>query len=371
MTKKLVIAGAGHAHMLTMARLREFVDAGYDVTVIGPSEYHYYSGMGPGMLGGSYQPEEIRFASKLVTEKMGGRFVLGQVEKIDPSAQLVHLDSGEVIGYDVLSCNLGSQVPKEAVEGPLDDVYMVKPIERLLETRKRIIELGAEKPIRVGVIGGGPSAVEIAGNIWRIGQENNMHAIAITVFAGKQLMPHHPDSVRRRATNSLQARNIEIRENCRVGSIKKGKVTDTNGNEYLFDIIMVAVGVKPSKVFIESGIPTGPDGGMLVNEFLQSPKYPNIFGGGDCICFEKSPLNKVGVYAVRQNPVIFHNLLAALKGDALQPFSPGGSYLLIFNLGDDTGILHKWSIQFGGRLAFLIKDYIDRKFMRTFQALES
>jgi len=371
MTKRLVIAGAGHAHMLTMARLREFVDAGHEVTVIGPSEYHYYSGMGPGMLGGSYRPEEIRFASKLVTEKMGGRFILGQVEKINPDSQTVHLVSGDEIGYDVLSCNLGSQVPKKAVEGPLDDVYMVKPIEQLVETRKRILELGGKKPIRVGVIGGGPSGVEISGNIWRIGREENMHPISITVFAGRQLMPHHPDSVRRRAITSLQERSIEILENCRVGRIEKGKVIDTSDKEYVFDIIMVAVGVKPSRVFSESGLPTGPDGGMLVNEFLQNPKYPNIFGGGDCIYFEKSPLNKVGVYAVRQNPVIFHNLLAALKGNALQPFTPGGSYLLIFNLGDDTGILHKWSIQFGGKLAFLIKDYIDRKFMRTYQALES
>jgi len=370
MTKRLVIAGAGHAHMLTMARLSEFVEAGYDVTVIGPSEYHYYSGMGPGMLGGSYRPEEIRFGSRLVTEKMGGRFVLGEVKRIEPEAQLVHLASGEALGYDVLSCNLGSQVPEDAVDGPLDDVYMVKPIERLLETRRRIVALGVTKPLRIGVIGGGPSAVEIAGNIWRIGQEKNMHPIAITVFTGKELLPHQPDSVRRRAMTSLRDRSIEIRENCRVGGIKKGTVTDTDGNDYFFDIIMVAVGVKPSRVFSESGIPTGPDGGMRVNEFLQSPQYPNIFGGGDCIYFEKSPLNKVGVYAVRQNPVLCHNLLAALKGGTLQPFTPGGSYLLIFNLGDNTGILHKWSIQFGGRPAFWIKDYIDRKFMRTFQALE-
>jgi NADH dehydrogenase FAD-containing subunit len=40
--------------------------------------------------------------------------------------------------------------------------------------------------------------------------------------------------------------------------------------------------------------------------------YPEIFGGGDCISFEKKPLDKVGVYAVRQNPILYTNLLAAL-----------------------------------------------------------
>ena len=97
----------------------------------------------------------------------------------------------------------------------------------------------------------------------------------------------------------------------------------------------------------------------------------DIFGGGDCIHFADQPLDKVGVYAVRQNPILVHNLLAAASNQPLKQFDPGGTYLLIFNLGNQTGILYKWSILFGGRLAFLIKDYIDRKFMRTFQALET
>ena len=128
--------------------------------------------------------------------------------------------------------------------------------------------------------------------------------------------------------------------------------------------------MKPSPIFRESGLPAGPDGGLLVNRFLQSVQFPQIFGGGDCIYFQDQPLDKVGVYAVRENPVLYNNLMASLEGGELQPFDPGGSYLLIFNLGDGRGILGKKSLMFDGRLAFIIKDYIDRKFMRRFQAME-
>ena len=145
---------------------------------------------------------------------------------------------------------------------------------------------------------------------------------------------------------------------------------DDSGKHFEFDIIFVAVGVKPTPVFERSGIPTGPDGGMRVNRFLHSPGYPDLFGGGDCIYFEESPLDKVGVYAVRQNPVLFHNLKATVEGRPLKSFRPGGGYLLIFNLGDGSGILRKWRILFNGRLAFRIKDHIDRRFMRTYQADE-
>ena len=45
----------------------------------------------------------------------------------------------------------------------------------------------------------------------------------------------------------------------------------------------------------------------------------------------------------------------------------GGGYLLIFNLGDGKAVFWKGGLVFGGRLAFYIKDWIDRKFMRHFQ----
>ncbi len=132
----------------------------------------------------------------------------------------------------------------------------------------------------------------------------------------------------------------------------------------------MAPGVKPSTIFEESGLPAGPDKGLLVNKYLQSVKYPEIFGGGDCIYFKDQPLDKVGVYAVRENPVLLHNLMAALKGNDLKTFDPGPEYLLIFNMGDGLGVFKKKWLVFAGKIAFMIKDYIDRRFMTKFQAIE-
>jgi NADH dehydrogenase FAD-containing subunit len=68
--------------------------------------------------------------------------------------------------------------------------------------------------------------------------------------------------------------------------------------------------------------------------------------------------------------VLYHNLLASLAGEPLETFQPGGSYLLIYNLGNNEGVFCKWFVIFGGKLAFKIKDYIDRKFIEKFQAIE-
>ncbi|MEW6520274.1 MAG: FAD-dependent oxidoreductase [Thermodesulfobacteriota bacterium] len=370
MGKRLVLVGGGHAHMMTLANLGSFLQKGHAVTVIQPSEFHYYSGMGPGMLGGFYRPADIRFATRHVVEKQGGRFVLGRVVRIEAAQRKVVLADGSTIGYDVLSCNAGSYVPQAAVKGGMEGIFAVKPIERLMAAQTRLLELADRGSFSVAIIGGGPSAVEVAGNVWRLLHDHDRQMADIRIFAGRKLMARFPESVRRRAFRSLQGRGIHILEQGYVREVAGGKVTLESGEQHEADFIFLSVGVKPSAIFQESGLPIGPDGGLLVNRYLQCPEFPEIFGGGDCIYFQDQPLDKVGVYAVRQNPVLLNNLLAALDGGRLLPFTPGGDYLLIFNLGDGTGILRKRWLEFDGRLAFLIKDYIDRRFMKKFQAIE-
>jgi NADH dehydrogenase FAD-containing subunit len=369
MKKQLVLIGGGHAHMTTLANLHLFLAKGYGATVIGPSPHHYYSGMGPGMLAKVYRPEEIRFNTQQEVEKQGATFVLGKAVRIDAQAKVVHLADGQALPYDVLSCNAGSSVP-QTLPGmeTAKELFSVKPIERLMEAQAHLLALAGQKQISVAIIGGGPSAVEVAGNVWRLLHDAKVAPPRITVFAGSRLMPKQPDSIRSRAQRSLARRGIEIISPARVREIRDGQIVLDSGSSHGADLIFLALGIKPSPLFADSELAIGPDGGLLVNEYLQCPQYPEIFGGGDCIHFMPQPLDKVGVYAVRQNLVLLHNLLASLEGKPLEKFEPGGDYLLIYNLGDGTGILRKRGLIFGGRLAFWLKDYIDRRFMRKFQA---
>lgn len=370
MQKHLVLVGGGHAHMVTLKNLHTFIEKGHKVTVIGPSKYHYYSGMGPGMLGKTYTPDEIRFAIEHVVTRQGGNFILDKVVKIDPAGKTAFLQSGDPIAYDVLSFNAGSFVPWDQVTGEQTDIFSVKPIETLLMAQERISELISRKKISVGIVGGGPSSLEIAGNIWQLARDHGKYMPAITIFAGSRLMSRFPEKIRGMAYKYLRERGTAIIEHDYSKEVQTGRITLESGLVHEADIIFLAIGVKPSTIFKESGLPIGPDGGLLVNKYLQCPEYPEIFGGGDCIYFQEQPLDKVGVYAVRQNPILYHNLMASLEGDELQAFDPGGSYLLIFNAGGGKGILGKNSLIFDGRLAFWIKDYIDRKFMKKFQEME-
>ena len=368
MNKQLLLIGGGHAHMVTLANLQNFIAQGFGVTVIQPSEYHYYSGMGPGMLGGTYQPDDIRFATRKIVEKKGGRFILGKAYRIDPHKKLVYLEgTEEEVPYDVLSCNAGSYVPRESIRGESSNLFTPKPIEELLLAREKIVSLASAGTIVVAIVGSGPSAIEIAGNVHQLCRQQAVTMPRILLFGGRNFMSGRPARVRHLTRMLLERKGVEIVEAGYVSHIESNRLVLEHGQEYHADVIFPAVGVKPSKIFARSGLPIGPDGGLQVNEYLQSIRYQNIFGGGDCIYFQDRPLDKVGVYAVRQNPVLYGNLMAALEGRPLEKFTPGGTYLLIYNLGDGEGVLSKWSITFAGKMAFSIKDWIDRRFIQTFQ----
>lgn len=370
MRKKLVLVGGGHAHMTILDNLSRFIEKNIKVTVIGPSFYHYYSGMGPGMLGGTYTPDDIRFATRDVVQKQGGVFIKDRVERIDADAKKVFTASGHEFEYDVLSFNAGSYVPMPKSYEDSDNIYSVKPIERLMEAAEKLKGLFAQKKIHVSIVGGGPSSAEVAGNVWQLAKKAKGHMPDIRIFAGKKFMARFDEKVRSRVMKYLVKRGIIIDESGYVEEVKPDCITLETKQAVETDFIFMALGVNPSAIFEKSWLPVGPDKGLLVNEFLQSVKYPEVFGGGDCIYFKDQPLDKVGVYAVRQNPILMHNILAVLEGGSLKRFSPGPDYLMIFNVGGGIGVLKKWWLVFGGRIAFIIKNHIDQKFMKKFQAIE-
>lgn len=366
MGKHLVIVGGGHAHMTALLRLGDFTGRGHRVTVISPSPYHYYSGMGPGMLSGIYEPHQVRFHIRKMAEDRGATFIQDEAVHIDPEKRSIRLVSGRDVTYDVASFNTGSGVPLEPLASPSERIVPVKPIINLFLARRKILQEIEKRDLKISVVGGGPAGVEIAANLWRL-VRGKPHAAEITLVGGDRMLGKVPEKVRELALRSLERRNIRLLEPSRARTLDDGKIDLSDGNALRHDFVFVAVGVKPSTIFADSGLPTGKDGGLLVDSFLRCAAHPEIFGGGDCISLAGAPLDKVGVHAVRQNPVLLHNLMAALEESELRAFRPQGAYMLIMNMGDGTGILWKRDLALNGRFAFLIKDFIDRRFMRKFQ----
>ena len=93
-----------------------------------------------------------------------------------------------------------------------------------------------------------------------------------------------------------------------------------------------------------------------------------MFAVGDCGTFAQFPaIAKSGVYAVREAPILWHNLLAAARGRPLMRYRPQRSFLSILNTADGRALLRYKGLRSWSRWAWWLKDRIDRGFMRRYQ----
>ncbi len=362
--KKLILAGAGHAHLVALINIGHLIRAGYSVTVVGPGGYHYYSGMGPGLLSGLYQPPETRFHVRRMVEDRGGKFITGSIARIQGDRNRVLLTDNRSLDYDVLSCNMGSEVVPIAAEGTR--MITVKPIENLYKAGREIESRLKKERLRILVIGGGAAGVELAGNLFRLGRQVNGD-LDIALVSQSEILARYRPEMRSGALASFARRNLRVLEHMQVAGFSGMEATLNDGSTLPCDFVFNAAGIRPTQVFRDSNLPTSDDGGLNVNEFLQCINHPQIFGGGDCVSFTPKPLDRVGVYAVRQGPVLYRNILAALSCGKLRAFKPQTHYLSILNMGDGSGLLSWRSHVFSGRFAFFLKKYIDKRFMKRFQ----
>jgi NADH dehydrogenase FAD-containing subunit len=366
MGKHLILTGGGHAHLSLLLNAGDYTRRGHQVTLISPSPYQYYSGMGAGLLSGVYRPREVRFNIRKMAEQRDVRFIETRATRIRAGEQICLLANGQELHYDVVSFNVGSIVALESVAGAAERAIPVKPVENLARARRMILNEPGDGELKFAVVGGGAAGVEVAGNLRRLLQDQGRSG-RITLIDSGRILHGFPFRARRLALESLAARSIECLEGSRALSVEGRAVALSDGRTIPYDYVFMAVGVSPAGLFRDSGLSTGNDGSLLVGENLQSVDYDNIFGGGDCIGMKDRFLAKVGVHAVRQSRILHHNLLAALDGGDMRRFDHARPYMLILNMGDNRGILWRNGLVLEGRLSYRIKDWIDRRFMKRFQ----
>ncbi len=360
-TRRVVLIGAGHAHLHSLSHAEAFARRGVELIVIAPENF-WYSGLATGVLGGCYPPEldQVGIAALM----RSGRFVQDRVVKIFPGERSVQLGSGEVIAFDVLSINIGSEV--QPIAGETQRVFPIKPLRELWRLRCELErERDAAREVRIVVAGGGASGCEIAANIRAL---MDKAPARITLLArGERVATGFPPRVSAQLLAWLRGRGVEVRLETELQRIEELVARTSHGEALPFDYLVNATGLRPPALLAESGLPCSARGELLVDEHLRSLSGDPIFGGGDCIKLRDRDVEKIGVYAVRESPVLLENILAALDGEPPSVFLPQRHCLLIMNLGDGVGLAHWRGLHWLGRAAFWLKDRIDRRFLARYQ----
>jgi len=366
--RRVVLLGAGHAHLHVIARAAELTRRQAEVVIVAPDDF-WYSGLATGVLAGQYEPAQDVVDVGALAARAGGRFVRDTATDLDPAARRIALASGATLAYDLLSLDVGSAVDVDAIPGAAAHGVAVKPLVNLarlragLEARWRRGETPA-----VVVIGGGNSGCEVAAAIAQLAIRRG-GTVRITLLTDTdRVVPALPAPAARGVARSLARRGVVLCPGEAVTAVAAGHVRTARGRDVAFDLLVLATGLVPSPLPHRAGLPTDAAGAMRTDRTLRSIADPVVFGGGDCIAFDSHALPRIGVYAVREAPVLLHNLAAALDGTAPRTYRPQRRALLILNLGDGTGLATWGALSWRGRAAFLVKDRIDRRWLATLRA---
>lgn len=358
-TGHVVLVGAGHANLVLVRRARQLRRSGLAVTLVDPDAF-WYSGMAAAVLGGAVSADRDRIDPASVATRRGVRFVRGRVVALDPDAATVTLADGTVLSGTAVVLNVGSDTHTRGLPAARPEVVTAKPISSLVDLHERLVR-GPVAP-RVVVVGGGETALEVAGNL-SAGPVAATVRPHVTVVAGdRPLEAFDRARVRQRLLRPLRARGVVWVEGPLATDITDDGVVLDDGRAVPADHVVLVTGLRASWTVERLGL--GDDRGMPTTATLQHPDHPRLFGAGDAIRFGPMGLPRLGVFAVRQAPVLLDNLVALHNGTGLRPFEPPDTYLRAVDLGggDAVAVRGRWWL--AGWPALAVKRGLDEWFLR-------
>lgn len=247
-----------------------------------------------------------------------------EVININPDEKFVETADGEKINYDKLVLAQGAKPFVPPIEGiPEEKVFTVRTLFDADNIKSYIKEKGVRKAI---VIGGGFIGVEMAENLNEMGLETTL------IEQQNQILAPVDYEIAAFLHNEMRDRGIELVLSDGVKKFNDNKVILNSSREIEFDIIIMAIGVRPEITLAKNaGLETAR--GIIVNENLQTSN-PDIYAGGDGVEIKdfvtgENTLIPLAGPANRQGRIIADNICGI---ESAYKNSQGASVLKVFDL---------------------------------------
>jgi NADH:ubiquinone reductase (non-electrogenic) len=290
------------------------------------------------------------------------QFYCDRVENVDLRSRSVFLAQRGELAYDYLVLAVGAQNRQANIPGLTEYALTFrnftdsKKLNRALEE----LEQSDRAPLRVALIGGGPSGVELAGKIAdRLGKRGEIHLIE----SGEQLLTTFTQVTRKTAHKALEKRRVRVSLNTRVKAIGRDALTlEQNGQRATLpaDLTIWVAGTQMHD-WVKNLPCTHNERGQIISEkTLQSPDYPEVFVLGDLAEITDAAGQRVPATAqaaYQQACCAAKNLWATLNHKPLKPFR----YLHLgemIALGENDAAISSFGLHLNGAIAAPIRSLV-------------
>ncbi|ACK71509.1 FAD-dependent pyridine nucleotide-disulphide oxidoreductase [Gloeothece citriformis PCC 7424] len=362
LSKRILILGGGFGGLYTALRLDEFSWSNShkpEIILVDKSDRFLFSPLLYELVTGEMQSWEIAPPFDELLANTNIRFHHGCVSDLNISDSLVHLDNQETLSYDKLVIALGGQTPLDFVPGAKEYAIPFRTLQDAYHLGQKLKELeqsNSEK-IRVVVVGGGYSGVELACKLAdRLGERGRIRIVEL----GEDILNSSPPHNRNAAKKALEERLVWIDLETKIEEITadtvsllyKGQVDTIPA-----DLVLWTVGTKVSDFIKSLPLPQNRAGKLVTNSFLQAENHPNIYILGDIAdCRDKNgqQVPATAQVALQQADYCAWNLWASIMERPMLPFQYQGLGEMM-TLGVDNATVNSLGLKLDGTLAYLTR----------------
>ena len=354
---QIVVVGGGAGGLELATRLgAHFGREQFDIILVEKNRTHIWKPLLHEVAAGSLDANLDEVGYRSHGHAWGYRFFYGVMEGLDRENRQVLIapirdeDGGEIMGrhrirYDYLVLALGSVANDFGTKGVaqhcifLDsrlqaDRFRTKLLNHCLRVSRTLqIDPGADARVKVDIVGGGATGVELAAELYNAAAALRHYGLEVfdesrlqvtLIEAGPRILPALPEKLAEAAHKELEALGVRVLTGEQVVEATAEGMLTKSGELIKADLRVWAAGVKGPDVLKNTGLELTRGNQVPVRPTLQSSEDERIFAIGDCAYFvpegEKRPVPPRAQAAHQMAAICFHNLKALVKGRPLRPF---------------------------------------------------
>jgi len=322
--KKIVILGAGTGGTIMANKLRKVLERDeWSITVVDRDPNHYYQ---PGFLFipfGIYNKHDV-VKPKASFIPAGVKFIINEIDRVEPDKNTVHLTNGQILEYDFLIVATGTHIKPAETPGlvgrewrkSIFDFYTHEgavALQNFLKTWEggdMVINI-AELPFKCPVA---PLEFAFLADEFFVkkGIRDKVNIYYTTPLSGAFTKPKSSKML----GELLKEKNIHIIPDFYLERVddENKKIISYDGREVKFDLLTIIPVNMGADWVARSGM--GDDMNYIATDkyTLRSEKWENIFVLGDA---SNIPTSKAGSVVHFASDVLFENLMAAIEGRPL------------------------------------------------------
>jgi NADH dehydrogenase FAD-containing subunit len=210
----------------------------------------------------------------------GIEFVQGNIVALDPARRCIRVESGGTtreLAFDRAVYAAGTQIALQGVPGAREHAYRLDSGDgpRAVAALRARLEQNGDRPLRVVVVGGHETGIEVAAEI-----KTRWPAVEVTLIARSRCADFKSKRVERIVRAELERLNINLIDGRTVAEVCATSVLTTANETIPCDICVWSGGLQAPELARQAGLAIDPQGRVWVDPGLRSISHPQIMAVG-------------------------------------------------------------------------------------------